>query len=230
LPNDKLGLIPEFKVTVGTDGVTAKIGEELEEKDIVELLAFSEETMYEILETHAASQAYWEALAARLTNRYKSFEEEWCKKWWAHNRRYAKYVLTGYGESKPTAESIKDTVISIYSEDTTDHEREKFLHIAHEIASKKSIFAYKSIEEFQQSMYKYLYINPPWYFETVTRTLHKYGEDCEIVKIVAKQLYARSFHMDTLIGLIGPKKSNQGPMDVKERQTMVSTTQFRRSN
>lgn len=219
-------LLPEFIIKVESNGINTKIGQVLEEENIIELLSFSEDNLDEILQTHAANQAYWEALAVKLKNKYKSFEDEWCKKWWAHNRTYARYVLIGYGDSKPTAESSRDMIISIYSEDVTPIERDKFFEIAHSAATKKGIEY--GLEEFRNNMYKYIFSDPSWYFETVTRTLNKLIEDYEIVHTVAKNLYARSFHIDGLINLVKPKKSNMEPMSVSEKNLMNSTSNITR--
>lgn len=220
-------LIPKFTVKVNPDGIIARVGQEMEEQDIIELLSFSEDRLDEILETHAGNQAYWEALAVKLKGKQKEFEDTWCKKWWAHNKTYARYVLIGYGDTKPSVESIKDVVVSIYSEGTSECERDKFLSIAYNIAQKKVSVDY-SKEEFKQDMFKYIVLDAPWYFESVIRTLNKLEEDYEIVKIVAKNLYARSFHIAELINLVKPKKSNEGPMSVSERELMDSTSNYGR--
>jgi len=228
LRRKRIELIPEFSVKVNPTGITATVGQELEEENIIELLSFSEDRISEILETHAANQAYWEALAVRLKNKSKMFEDEWCKKWWAHNKTYAKYVLIGYGDTKPTVESVKDMVISIFSEDVSDREKDKFLHFAYETASKKRNVNY-SKEEFSMDMFKYILLDPSWYFETIVRASNKYLEDYEIIQTVAKNLYARSFHIEDLIKLIKPKKSNQEPMSVSEQELMHSTSEHRRN-
>ncbi len=226
----RVEIIPEFTVKVSPDGITAVIGQELEEENIVELLSFSEDRLGEILETHAGNQAYWEALAVRLKSKQKSFEDEWCKKWWAHNKTYARYVLIGYGDTKPSDFAVKDTVVSIYSESTSEHERSKFLSIAYNVVKKKiKVDLNCSQEEFEQDMYKYVYSDSPWYFESVVRTLNKLNEDYEIVKIVAKNLYARSFHIAELIELVKPKKSNTGPMSVSEKDLMHKVSGYGRN-
>lgn len=226
-PN-RIELLPEFLIKVEPTGITATIGQEMDEENIIAMLSFSEDRLCEILETHAAKQVYWEALAVRLKNKHKDFEDTWYKKWWSHNKIYARYVLAGFGDTKPTVDSIKDMVVSIYSEDSSDQERDKYLHMAYGVAIKKEIGIICSKEEFRSNMYKYVSSDPRWYFETMMRTLNKYNEDYEIVQAVAKNLYARSFHIEDVIDLVRPKSSNKEPMSVSEQDLMHSTSKFRR--
>ncbi len=221
-PN-RIKFSPKFTIAIKSNGVEYSVDEYMEEKNITDLLTLDTERIHETLETHAANQAYWEALAVKLKNKLESFENEWCKKWWAHSRKFAKYVLFGYGDTKPTVDSVKDMVILIYSEDTTDLEREKYSKIAFEMAVKRRQ-TYKSEEEFRLDMYKY----SKWYFEVITRTLGKMKEDYEIVHIVAKRFDSRSFHVGNLVELVKAKKSNIGPMSVSEKDLMHSTSETRR--
>lgn len=223
---------PSFKISIRPNGINAAIGEYLEEKDILEFLSFDENQIEDILSTHAAHQAYWEALTVRLKNRYESFESDFCKKWWAHNKSYAKYVLESYKEPKPTVEAIKDMTILIYSEDASAAERDKFLTLAHTVFSdKKRVTILMSKEEFEKEMFRYTKIEPAWYFETMTRTLNKLREDYELVQVVAKKLDSRSYHVGGLLELLKAKKWNIGPIGVdldKERRLREDLLKYRK--
>ena len=89
---------------------------------VLEMLKFDEADVENLLRTHSSNQSYWEALSVRLKMRYERFKEEWQRKWWAHTKFYARYVLAAYGDSKPTVDTIKDMVIQIYSVETTEKE------------------------------------------------------------------------------------------------------------
>ncbi len=224
---------PSFTITVRQNGIDANIGEVLEEKDIIEFLSFDDSQIEDLLCSHAAHQAYWEALAVRLKNRYEEFESNYCKKWWAHNKIYARYVLASYGDTKPTVEAIKDMAILVYSEDATEVERDKFLAMAYDIyAAKKNANAVKGKDEFVAEMYRYIKADPPWYFETLMRTLNKLKEDSELVQVVAKKLDSRSFHIGGLLELVKAKKWNIGPMSVsaeKERELMNEISKYKQN-
>lgn len=196
-----------FSIGLSDNNIIVNISESMGESDIEQMLSFDEENIEELLKTHAAKQAYWEALAVRLQNRYELFKEEWVKKWWAHHKTFAKMVLAAYGESKPTMDAIKDMVILIFSEETSDIEREKYCNTAYQIAEKKKDSTSKT--DFQFSMFRY--INNGWAFEQVQRTESKLEEQYKMVEIVAERLNSRSFHMQSLIELLKAKKFNIEP-------------------
>jgi len=209
----------DFMLYSESGQLRSEINEELEERDILEMLRFDEEDIETLLKTHAANQAYWEAYAVRLKNKWEFFKEEWYKKWWAHNKRYARLILSAYGDNKPSIDSLKDTVINIYSVDTTEIEREKFYSLALKEASKKKYFDGED-DDFRRSMFKYINLEPAWYFETVMQTLRKLQEDYETVEIVAEKLNARSFHMQNILQLLMAKRSNLGPQSFSEKDMM----------
>jgi len=202
-----------------TGQLRSEINESLEEKDVLEMLRFDEEDIETLLKTHAANQAYWEAYAVRLKNKYEFFKEEWYKKWWAHNKSYSRMVLAAFGDNKPSIDSLRDTTINIYSYDTTETEREKFFSLALREAVKKKYFDGNAVE-FKLSMFKYIDNEPAWYFETVMQTLRKLKEDYETVEIVAEKLNARSFHMQNILQLLMAKRSNLGPQSFSEKDMM----------
>lgn len=199
-----------FSIKVQPRRIDASISEVREEVDIEKLLEFDEEDIESILKHHAANQAYWEALAVRLKNRYDLFRNEWAKKWWAHHKSYAKTVLAACGENKPTMDAIKDQVILIYSEDTTETEREKYATIAYKQAEKKNALIGDEAT-YKEKMFQYILEAPPWYFETVQRAEAQYEENCKLVEVVAERLNSRSFHMSSLIDLLKAKKINIEP-------------------
>lgn len=203
-----------FVVSVSPSGINAQLNEYREETDIEALLKFDESQIEDLLETHAATQSYWEALAVRYRNKYENFSEEFVKKWWAYNKTYAKYVHFGYGEMKPTVDAIKDMTILIYSEDTSDSQREKYASIAYRGMEKSKMDFDGDKEEFVGYMYKYLNRETPWYFEEVIRTEYTYKENFELIKVIAEKLNSRSFHMQDLLKLLIAKKGNIGPGSV----------------
>jgi hypothetical protein len=172
-----------------------------------------------LLKTHAGIQAYWEALAIRLRNRCEVFESVWVKKWWAHNKLYARHVLAAYGDNKPTVEAIKDMTLLVYSQDVSVVERDKFLNLAYtEFSNRKSASIMRSKEDFETEMYRYTRMEPAWYFETLMQTSRKLSEDYELVQVVAKKLDSRSYHVGDLIGLLKAKKWNIGPLGIADRE------------
>lgn len=199
-------------------GFHADIGEEFQEEDIIKLLSFDENDIEPLLKTHAAIQVYWEALAIKYRNRYESYKEDWAKKWWAYNRTYAKYVLAAYGEKTSTVEAIKDTTILIYSSDTSDAERTKYAALAFQIASRNKAFFEGSEKDFYNLMFKYLLVDPAWYFETVVGTLTSFKEQYELVENVAEKMNSRSFHMQSLLQLLSAKQYNIGPKSISDGQ------------
>jgi len=195
------------------------LNENLEEADIIEMLRYDEENVETLLRTHSSIQAYWEALAIRLKTRTENFKEGWVKKWWAYHKQYAKYILAAYGETKPTLDSVTDMAVLIYSAETTQMEREKFAYLAYEIVSKRA--HPPSLEDFANSMYKYLYVNPPWYFETLIQTQKKLQEEFEIVHKVAERLHSKSFHLDLYAKMMMAKRFNIGPIDESDLMNKI---------
>lgn len=219
----------DFKVSTENGLVRVHCNFELPETDIVELLSFDENQLEDLYRDHAATQAYWEQMAINLKNDYEKFSEEFEKKWWAHNKRFAKFVLQGYGEKTITLDSLKDMTILICSQDTSVQERERYASIAYKTVSKKGLdFVDVSEEDFIKQMYKYLLMSPSWYFETVSETSKWMEKNYLTIANIAKRLDSRSFHMKELTSLLMAKSSNVGPMTYKdskrERELMNSIT------
>lgn len=204
----------DFKVGISDSGyVQILCGEILPETDIEQMLEFNEHKLEELYQTHAAVQARWEQITINLKDQYDRFKEEFEQKWWAHNKRFAKMVLTGYGEKSPTVGGIKDTVINIYSNETSQAERDKYAHIAHQIAISKTMgFNETDLEGFRASMYKYILLDPPWYFETVLHNSKTLEKNYLTFQNIAKRLDSRSFHMKDLKDLAMQRMGNTGPI------------------
>lgn len=206
----------EFKLSIN-GGFHATISEDFQEEDIIKLLEFDENDIERLLKTHAATQAYWEALAIRYKNRFEAFKEDWYKKWWAYNRVYAKYVLAAYDDKKPTVEAIKDTTILVYSQDTTEFERQKYAALAFSMASKNKAYFDGDESQFFNLMYKHILSEVPWYFESVVTTLNTLKEQADLVEAVAEKMNSRSFHMQSLLSLISAKQYNMGPTSITDK-------------
>jgi len=208
----------DFKVSVINGQVSILCGDELEETDIVDLLEFDENCLEDLYLDHAAIQARWEQIAINLRNEYERFTEEFEKKWWAHNKRFAKYVLIGYGEKKPTIDTIKDTVILMCSSETTELEKERYASIAYASASLKGKdFESYDLDSFQKIMYKYLNMTPAWSFETLINTTKHMEKNFLTFQNIAKRLDSRSYHMKDLTSLLQAKHGNM-PMSYSEEK------------
>ena len=185
---------------------------------------FNEELLEELLETHAGNQAYWESLAIRLKKRYNNFKDEKVSKWWAHNKIYSKFVLNGYNDRDPSISAIKEMAMVVYSEDTTHAMRQKYFGIAYDAYTRKKIPFADDNETFENNMYKWIYMSPPWYFENLVRTELKLKEDMEIANVFAERLYSKSFLMKDYLKLLMAKKYNIGPISIDEREIMRKTS------
>lgn len=209
----------KLTVTLSNGDVNTYVSEDIEEYDIIEMLQFDENQIEQLLEKHAANQAYWEALALKRRTALDDFIDIWYRKWWAHHRYYAKHVLVSYGEKKPTMEDIKDQVIVMFSEESSDVQREKFLHLSFTSASKTPLFS-DTQEMFKKEMFKYVEMDPPWYFETIERTKKKLEDNFNTLKMVADKLNARAFHMKSKQEFLIAKRNNIGPHYTSDKEVM----------
>jgi len=216
-----------FKIAVTPTGTQVTLSQTVEEVDVIDKLTFNEDLLEELLETHSATQAYWEALAVRMKKGIEAFDEEFARKWWAHNRVYAKLVLNAYGEKEPTKTSVDDMTILIYTEDSTDSMRSKYAHLAHTAFGEKKHMYAEAKKTFEKNMYKYLNeVDPPWYVESVMRTQRKLKEDYELVKVFAERLNSRGFQMKEYQSLLMAKRYNIGT-PISQRDTMERVSQER---
>lgn len=213
----------KFGIGINHGRVNIVLDEHLPETDVLEMLRFDDADVENLLCTHSANQSYWEALVVRLKTRYERFKEDWVRKWWAHNRTYARFVVAAYGEPKPTGDTVKDQVIQIYSADTTGNERGKYAVAAYSVANSKGQFR-GSEDEFRNSMYKYILLEVPWYFETVVATLTQMQEEFETVKTVADRLNSQSFHLDLYAKMQMARKYNIEGVGLSDGQVMRQTS------
>jgi hypothetical protein len=198
-----------FKVSIVNGQVLILSEDIVPETDIIDLLQFNESMLEDLYQNHAAVQARWEQVAINLRNEFERFDEEFAKKWWAHNKRFAKLSLEGSGEKKPTVDLIRDTAILIYSVDTSEAERDKYVYWAQQEAARKKEFDLGG--DFKSFMLKYILQNPAWYFETLTSTLKGMERNVLTLANICKRLESRSFHMKELNALMQAKSSNIGP-------------------
>jgi hypothetical protein len=208
-----------FRVSIVKGQVLILCDDDLPETDIIDLLQFDETQIESLYRDHAAIQARWEQIAINLRNSYESFDEEFVKKWWAHNKKYAKLVIEGYGEKKPTIDAVTDQVILMYSEDTSAISQQKYVEIAYQAACKRDK---EDKQEFQNSMLKYVLMNPQWTYETLIRTSKVMERNMQTVQNIAKRLDNRSYHMKDLKDLIMAKHFNHGPVTETEFKRMSS--------
>jgi hypothetical protein len=218
-----------FTISSSKDtGLNFSLDNTLEETDVEDMLSFSDEQIEDLLHTHAATQAYWEAFALRQKTKLETFQQEWKKKWWAHNKKFAKDLLCSYGETKATIDSVNDTVINIFSQDTSELQREQFANSAYAYASKKASCK-DSFEEYKLGMYKYLteFADQngeivPWYYETLVTYEATLCEHYEVVRIVAERLNAKSFHMKEVLALTVQKEGNTGVRDPRNERSLMT--------
>jgi hypothetical protein len=204
----------DFILQVSADGVQIDLNENLPRTDIMEMLQFEEVDVDRLLRTHAGNQSYWDALAIRLNNRFKKYEDGWVKKWWAYHRLYAKNVLAAYGDAKPTVDAIQDMTILVYSSETTEAERKKYCSMAYSVAKSKAFQG--SEDEYAALMYRYLGFKPPWYFETLVHNQKRLQEEAETVQVVANKMNSKSFHLETYAKMSIARKFNVEGINEKQ--------------
>lgn len=180
---------------------------------------------------HPALQQFWETLAVDLIFRSREFEEHGYAKWWAHSRRYARYVLRLTAQ-RDTIELVKDWVIILFSSDVTpevQHEHavaawKGFLIERHgsDAAADRAIATGKAVplDGFKQDMY--VYAAAGWSYERVMETHRWLEEQAEKVKSIARTLQDRSFKMHEFTELEKAKYGNIGPLTVDELVDQVA--------
>lgn len=180
---------------------------------------------------HPALQQFWETLAIELIFRAREFEEHGHARWWAHARRYARYVLRLTGQ-RDTIDLVKDWVIILFSSDVVEDARRDhvlaawkgFLIERHgsDAAADRAIATGKAppVELFERDMYAF--VDAGWTYERVMETLRWLEEQAEKVKSVAKTLQDRSFKMHEFTELEKAKFGNVGPLTVDELVEQVA--------
>lgn len=210
----------QFKISIIKGNIVVLCDDWIPETDIEELLSFEESQIEELYKNHAATQARWEQVAINLKNSFDLFKEEFVSKWWAHNKRYARLVLEGYGEKKPTIDAVNDQVILTYSEDTSELSLEKYISIAYDVAIKKD----KALdrEGFEVDFKKFLLTEPKWTYESILRSTKQMEKGVLSIQNIAKRLDNRSYHMRDLKDLLMAKKFNIGPVSETESFNIMS--------
>ena len=208
----------DFSIKIGTSSVSISLNENLPETDILEMLRFDESGVEDLLMTHSSNQSYWEALAIRLRVRFEEYKEGWVKKWWSYHRLYAKNVLAAYGDPKPTVDAIQDMTILVYSSETSEEERKKYASLAYKVAQAKAFHG--SQEEYEALMYKYLRLDPPWFFETLVHNQKRLQEESETIQAVADRLHAQAFHLDMYAKMQIARKGNVESGGINEKQLL----------
>ena len=208
-----------FKVSIINGVPQVLLDDYVPETDIIDLLSFDEDQLEDLFRDHSAIQARWEQLAINARNDLERFQEEFEKKWYAHNKQFARLALLTTGAKNLTIDSIRDTTILIYSRDTTDIIREKYAEWAFSGAVKeKSPFLTESKEDFKQSMFKYIVDQPiQWFYEDLVLAVKEKEKIFQTLQNIAKRLDSRSFHMKELADLVRAKASNIGPISYKEK-------------
>ena len=200
----------DLDVTITPGLVEINVNMYVEKTDVIKLLQFDEEDIESLLKIQSSIQARWEAVAIEVNKAKEDFETGFRKKWWAHHKMFAKLILAGQDDKKPTVDAVKDMVILAFSEDTTATALSYYGQLAYNFASqKKSMYnADTGLNQFFTDMCRYLSNDPPWYFETVERTYQKLCTDYEHVKNIADKLNSRAYNLNALKELTKPKMGN----------------------
>lgn len=181
---------------------------------------------------HPVLQQFWETVACDLIFRAREFEENGYAKWWAHSRRYARYVLR-LTNQRDTIELVKDWVIILFSSDVSPETRKDhalaawkgFLIERHgtDAAADKAIATGKAapFDAFERDMY--VYVDAGWTYERIMETFRWLEEQAKRVQSVAKTLQDRSFKMHEFTELEKAKFGNVGPMTIDELVDQVAS-------
>lgn len=198
----------DLDVTVTPTSVEIEVNMYVEKTDVIKLLQFDEENIENLLKTQSSVQARWEAVAIEVNKTKEEFEINFRKKWWAHHKQFAKLILAGQGDNKPTVDTVKDTVILVFSEDTTKTSLNYYGQLAYVHASKKGSMynGPTGLDDFLEDMCKY--VNANWFFETVERQHQKLQRDYDHVRNIAEKLNSRAYNLNALKELTKQKIGN----------------------
>lgn len=185
------------------------------------------------LTRHSAHQNYWEQLAIDITERSDAFESEGYAKWYAHARRHARLVMHVLNV-KETLESLKDWVVTLFSSDLSDQQREGYVETAfrgllqERLGTQAKVDAYLNqpsefkpgsqdeFKDFRQGMLSYF--SAGWTYEKVSATHRDLKNQALRVQTYAKVLNGAAFNMKAYLDLTKPKYGNVDPFG------MASTT------
>lgn len=181
---------------------------------------------------HAAWQQFWEALAVDLIFRSREFEEQGYAKWWAHSRRYARYLLRATS-GRETIETLRDWVILTFSEGIDAEAKKSCVQAAwkgllvelkgSESAADKAIALGDTPPQGPFGELMYTYWDLGWTYEAVMRTKRLLDEQAEKAKSIAKIFQDRSFRMHEFTELEKAKYGNVGPITVDELVNQVAS-------
>lgn len=173
------------------------------------------------LSEHAALQQFWESISTDLLFRAREFEETGYAQWWAHARRYSRWVLKGTGQ-KDTIEGLKDSVIWIFSSGLSELQQAEFAKLAykgcgHEMFGGKKAPSGTELTDFNSFCEEmYVYYRQGWTYEHTTAAFRKLEESAKRAQSIAKTLSDRSFKMKEFSDLESAKYGNIGPLTIDE--------------
>jgi hypothetical protein len=178
--------------------------------NIAQLLAFRN-NLEEELEKHSAFQSYFEQTAIELEFKKLEFEENGYAKWWAHARRYAKFVHKAKAE-KETLESLKDWVITLFSGECSEEQREAYVdvalkgHLLETLGSQKKLDEFyadsgaaAAREGFKGDMYQF--VKNGWTYEKIQTVYRGLCEEAKKLSRFAGTFGERAFKMNEVAGL-----------------------------
>lgn len=198
----------DLDITITPGLVEIVVNMYVDKTDVIELLQFDEGDIERLLKVQASLQARWEAVAIEINKSKEDFETGFRKRWWAHHKQFSKLILAAQGDLKPTVDSVKDSVILVFSSDTTSNALAYYGQMAHGVAVKKKTL-YTSdygLDYFLNDMCKY--INAGWYFENIEGHFQRLQTDYDHVRNVADKLNSRSYNLNALKELVKPKLGN----------------------
>jgi len=178
--------------------------------NIAQLLAFRH-NLEEELEKHSSHQSYFEQTAIELEFKKLEFEENGYAKWWSHARRCAKYVHKAKAE-KETLESLKDWVITLFSEDLNEVDREAYVDVAFRGYLLETLGSQKKVDEFQvdptyslrREQFKadmLQFVKNGWSYEKIQTTYRNLCEEAKKLSRFAGTFGERAFKMNEVAGL-----------------------------
>jgi hypothetical protein len=195
-------------------------------EDLLQTLDFANDLLGS-LARHSAQQHYWEQLAIDVTERSKAFEDGGYAKWYAHARRHARLFMHA-SNIKETLESLRDCVISLFSSDVSEVERESHVKVAfrgllqERLGTSVKVDAYllkqsevsvlvdiNEFETFRQGMLGYLAAG--WTYEKIQTTKRELDTQALKVQTYAKVLNGTAFTMKSYKDLVAPNYGNVDP-------------------
>jgi hypothetical protein len=213
--------------------------------NLAQILSFKDD-LEEATATHAQKQSYWEQMAIEVASKVTEFEEIGKAKWEAHARRYTRLVMHIL-QVKETLESLKDWMITIYTEDLSVTDRDTFAHAAYKgsllerLGTIGKVEAYltknefpNEIDNFAQTMFSYW--EAGWTYERVVKTHRSLKEQRDKLQAFAKTMNERSFQIKQYKDMVVAKHGNNNPFPQdamgrsKEATTVGDTKKPRQYN